>query len=106
MSFLVFLSTAGRMAVVLELRELLRLIIFFAIIPSLEIALERNADEKEFPLLYPIEMILNIPPSDRTHEGHIRDSSRRRRYLHVIKRTVESGTVSISQIVYVTPAAS
>ena len=64
----------------------------------------------EFPtaalLLYPIEMILNIPPSDRTHEGHIRDSSRRRRFLHVIKRTVESGTVSISQIVYVTPAAS
>jgi hypothetical protein len=44
------------MAVVLELRELLRLIIFFAIIPSLEIALERNADEKEFPLPYPIEI--------------------------------------------------
>jgi hypothetical protein len=60
----------------------------------------------EFPtvalLLYPIEMILNIPPSDRTHEDHIRDSSRGRRFLHVIKRTVESGTVSISQIVWYT----
>jgi hypothetical protein len=60
----------------------------------------------EFPsvalLLYPIEMILNIPSSDRTHEGHKRDSSTGRRFLHVVKRTVDSGTVSISQIVWYT----